>query len=114
MTGIDVLTILNPEVDDSDPLEDSLGIRPEQLDGGTCGCDRPRWELLPCGHCSCASECNDCPANKLWRREQESWCGCAQPGRNSVLDCGHCDCGHGCFEVVRNGSHAAMQKVPCA
>ena len=99
---------------DSDLSADSLGIAPEQLDNGKCGCDRPRWNLRPCGHCSCASACDDCPANKLWRAEQESWCGCAQPGRTGVLGCGHCSCGYGCHEVVRNGSDAAMRKAPCA
>jgi hypothetical protein len=103
--------VLNIRKDD-DSLADSLGILPEQLGGG-CGCDRPRWEIRPCGHCACGSSCDDCPANKLWRDEQESWCGCARPGYEGVLDCGHCACGHGCNEVVRNGSDAAMQKVPC-
>ena len=51
---------------DDDSLADSLGILPEQLGGG-CGCDRPRWEIRPCGHCGCGSSCDDCPANKLWR-----------------------------------------------
>ena len=37
---------------DDDSLADSLGILPEQLGGG-CGCDRPRWEIRPCGHCAC-------------------------------------------------------------
>ena len=99
-----------------DLLADSLGIPPEQLDNGRCGCDRPRWSVLPCGHCACrcACEVDGCAANKLWRDEQDSWCGCAQPGRNGVLECGHCACGYGCFEVVRNGSDAPMQKVPCA
>ena len=101
---------------DGDPLADSLGVDPEKLDNGRCGCDRPRWSVLPCGHCACGCACDGdgCAANKLWRDEQDAWCGCAQPGRNGVLSCGHCDCGYGCFEVVRNGSHAAMQKVPCA
>ena len=96
-----------------DPLADSLGTAPERLGNG-CGCDRPRWEVRPCGHCACSSECNDCPANKLWRDEQDSWCGCAKPGQDGVLGCGHCSCGFGCFETVRNGSHAPMQIVPCA
>ena len=72
-----------------DPLADSLGTAPERLGNG-CGCDRPRWSVRPCGHCACASECNDCPANKLWRDELESWCGCAKPGQDGVLGCGHC------------------------
>ena len=96
-----------------DPLADSLGIPPERLDNGRCGCDRPRWKIRPCGHCACECECNDCPANKLWRDEQESWCGCWRPGDEGVLPCGHCSCGYGCFEVVRGNSHAPMQKVPC-
>jgi len=80
---------------------------------GKCGCDRPRWNVRPCGHCTCRSECDDCWANKLWRCELESWCGCARPGEKGVLECGHCACGYGCFEVVRNGSHAAPRKAPC-
>ena len=114
MTGTDVLEIVDAVDHESDPLPDSPGIPPEQLGHG-CGCDRPGWSILPCGHCSCrcACECGGCPANKLWRDEQESWCGCAEPGRDGVLACGHCSCEFGCFEVVRNGSHAAMQKVPC-
>ena len=112
MTSVCVPDFVNVQ-DELDPLADSLGIPPERLDNGKCGCDRPRRNIRPCGHCSCASECDDCPANLLWRDEQDSWCGCAQPGRNGVLVCGHCSCGYGCFEVVRNGSHAAMQKVPC-
>ena len=90
----------------------ALGTSPEQ--GNGCGCDRPRWEIRPCGHCTCEGECNDCPANKLWRDEQDSWCGCAKPGQDGVLACGHCSCGFGCFETVRNGSHAPMQIAPCA
>ena len=112
MTGTDVLEIVDFVDYESDPLADSLGIPPEQLGHG-CGCDRPRLSILPCGHCACGSRCDDCAANKLWRDEQESWCGCAEPGREGVLACGHCSCGYGCFEAVRNGSHAAMQKVPC-
>ena len=109
MTRTNVLKIRK----DDDSLADSLGILPEQLGGG-CGCDRPRWEIRPCGHCGCGSSCDDCPANKLWRDEQDSWCGCARPGCDGVLACGHCGCGFGCFEFVRNGSHAPMQKAPCA
>ena len=114
MTGTNVLEIVDSVDYESDPLADSLGVPPEQLGHG-CGCDRPRWLILPCGHCACrcACECGGCPANKLWRDQQESWCGCAEPGRDGVLACGHCACEFGCFEVVRNGSHAAMQKVPC-
>ena len=113
MTRVDVLHFGNVEENETDPLADSLGIAPELLDHG-CGCDRPRLRIRPCGHCACASRCDDCAANKLWRDEQDSWCGCAQPGRNGVLACGHCGCGYGCYEVVRNGSGAPMQKVPCA
>ena len=93
-------------------LDDSLGIDPVKLENG-CGCDRPRWKIRPCGHCACKSECNGCPANKLWRDDQDSWCGCAKPGYDGVLACGHCGCGYGCFEVVRGDSHAPMQKVSC-
>ena len=71
-------------------------------------------KIRPCGHYAGERECNDCPANKLWRDEQDSWCGCAKPGRDGVLACGHCSCGYGCFEVVRGESVAAMQIVPCA
>ena len=104
-----------PDVEDEhgDPLEDSLGIPPEQLSGGRCGCDRPRWNIRPCGHCKCESECDGCPANKLWRDEQDSWCGCARPGYDGILECGHCTCGYACFEAVRGDSEAPMQKVPC-
>ena len=112
MTRTHVLEVVNFD-DETDTLADSLGVAREQLAGG-CGCDRPRWSVRPCGDCACQSECNDCPANKLWRDEQDSWCGCMQPGGDGVLACGHCSCAYGCFEVVRNGSHAAMQKVPCA
>ncbi len=102
------------ELDENgDPLADSLGIHLDKLDNGRCGCDRPRWNVRPCGHCACECECDDCPANKLWRDQQESWCGCARPGNEGVLECGHCACGYGCHEVVRNGSDAPMQKVPC-
>ena len=99
--------------DEKDSLADSLGIDPVRLENG-CGCDRRRREVRPCGHCACQAECDDCPANKLWRGEQESWCGCMRPGREGVLACGHCACGYGCFEVVRGGSQAPKQKVPCA
>ena len=46
-----------------DPLADSLGIAPEKLENSRCGCDRPRWATLPCGHCACRCECDDCPTN---------------------------------------------------
>ena len=98
---------------EDDSLAESLGIPPEKLDSERCGCDRPRWTIRPCGHCACGCECDDCPANKLWRDEQDAWCGCAKPGDKGVLACGHCACGYGCFEVVRGDSHAPMQKVPC-
>ena len=115
MTSVCVSDFVNVQ-DETDPLADSLGIAPEKLDNGKCGCDWPRWSVLPCGHCACRCACegDGCAANRLWRDEQESWCGCAQPGRNGVLECGHCACLYGCFEVVRNGSDAAMRKVPCA
>ena len=106
-------TVISCDGKDGDPLADSLGIPPEQLSGGRCGCYRPRWDIRPCGHCACESECDDCPANKLWRDEQVSWCGCARPGYDGVLECGHCTCGYACFEVVRGDSQAPMQKVPC-
>lgn len=110
MTGNDLLELREEE---TDRLADGLGANPEQLDGG-CDCDRPRWNLLPCGHCACQSACNDCAANKLWRDEQDAWCGCAEPGRNGVLACGHCACAYGCFEHVRGDSDAPMQRAPCA
>ena len=99
--------------DEDDSLADSLGIPLAMLDNGRCGCDRPRWAIRPCGHCACECECDDCPANQIWRDEQDAWCGCARPGYE-VLSCGHCACGYGCFEFVRDGSDAPMQKVPCA
>jgi hypothetical protein len=111
MIGTVVLEIVND--DENEPLADSLGIPLAKSDSGG-DCDRPRWNVRPCGHGAGEAECDDCPANKLWRWEQESWCGCMQPGRDGILACGHCSCGFGCFEVVRNGSHASPQKVPCA
>ena len=100
---------------DDDPPADGLGISPEQLEGGHCGCDRPRWSRLPCGHCACASECDGCRVNLIWKDEQEAWCGCARPGIE-VLPCGHCACGNGlCLELVRNGStFEARRKVTCS
>ena len=108
---IESATVVDEE---SDPLADSLGIDPVRLDNG-CGCDRPRWALRPCGHCSCGGLCNDCPANRIWKYEQESWCGCARPG-DKVLPCGHCRCGNGlCMEVVRNGEALVVRrKAACA
>lgn len=95
-----------------EPPADSLGITPEQLDGGHCGCDRPRWSRLPCGHCSCASECDGCEVNLIWNSEQASWCGCARPGVE-VLPCGHCSCGNGlCLELVSNGSGFEARRKP--
>ena len=91
---------------DGDSLADSLGIPLAMLSGGKCGCDRPRVSILPCGHCACGCECEcgGCPANLIWKDEQESWCGCATPGYE-VLLCGHCGCGNGlCLELVRSGS----------
>ena len=103
------------ELDENgDPLDDRAGVCPGKLDNGKCGCDRPRWSVRPCGHYGCESECGDCPANRLWRDEQESWCGCARPGSEGVLACGHCSCGYGCQEVGRSGCDAAMRKAPCA
>ena len=109
MKAANVYALLEEE---TGPPADSLGIDPERLGGG-CGCDRPRWTVRPCGHCACRSECNDCAANKLWRDEQDAWCGCSQPGRDGVLECGHCACTYGCFEHVRGNSEAPMLKAPC-
>ena len=82
---------------------------------GHCGCDRPRWSWLPCGHCACRSECDGCEVYLIWKDENESWCGCARPGIE-VLPCGHCACGNGlCLELVRNGStFEARRKVTCS
>ena len=95
-------------------LDDGVGINPAHLEEARCGCDRPRWSILPCGHCACRCECDDCRINLLWKDEQESWCGCATPGYK-VLSCGHCACGNGlCLELVRNGSvFEARRKVTC-
>ena len=104
------------ELDENgDPLDDSLGACPAMLDSGKCGCDRPRWNVRPCGHCSCESECDDCAANLIWKDEMESWCGCAKPGCE-VLSCGHCGCGNGlCLELVGSGSvFEARRKVTCS
>ena len=97
------------------PLPDYPATDPEPLEGGPCGCDRPRWSRLPCGHCACASECDGCRVNLIWKDEQESWCGCARPGVE-VLSCGHCACGNGlCLELVRNGSaFEARRKATCS
>ena len=96
-----------------DPLAGNSGTAPERSEGGHCGCDRPRWSRLPCGHCAC--ECDGCQVNLIWKDEQESWCGCAGPGVE-VLPCGHCACGNGlCLELVRNGStFEARRKVTCS
>ena len=51
MTSVCVPAFVNVH-DETDPLADSLGIAPELLDHG-CGCDRPRWNIRPCGHCAC-------------------------------------------------------------
>lgn len=114
MTGIDVLEIVNLFGDERDPLADSLGILPEKLDHGRCGCDRPRVSVLPCGHCSCRCECDGCAVNLIWMRltesEQVSWCGCAEPGK-VVLDCGHCGCRNGlCLEFVNAGPNQPFEK----
>ena len=113
MTGTVVLEIVGSDQEESRPLAGSLGIAPVQSESG-CSCDRARRTLRPCGHWACRSECSDCPANKLWRGEQGSWCGCAKPGRDGVLACGHCSCGYGCYEVVRGDSGAAMRQAPYA
>ena len=34
-------------------LDDGVGINPAHLAEARCGCDRPRWSNLPCGHCAC-------------------------------------------------------------
>ena len=85
------------------------------LDGGPCGCDRPGWSRLPCGHCACRSKCDGCEVNLIWKDEQESWCGCARPGVEA-LPCGHCSCGNGlCLELVRNGStFEARRNATCS
>ena len=103
--------------DDEDGLADSLGFFLEQLAGGTCGCDRPGRSVLPCGHCACKCECDDCPRepeDPIWRVltdwEQESWCGCPEPGKE-VLACGHCACGNGpCVEFVNVGEDQPFEK----
>ena len=95
------------------------GIAPEKSGDG-CFCDRLRWSLRPCGHCTRESEGDDGGANPIWRRltewEQESWCGCAAPGRD-VLPCGHCACGNGlCLELVNVGPgrpFAKRRKASC-
>ena len=95
-----------------EPSDDSLGVAPERLDGAHCGCDRPGWSRLPCGHCSCASECDGCAVNLMWKDEQEAWCGCARPG-SEVLPCGHCSCRSGlCLELVSNGSTFEARRKP--
>ena len=71
-------------------------------DGLTDICRHCVDEVLPCGHPASGSECNDCPANKIWHSEQHSWCGCARPGA-AVLVCGHCDCGIACEYFGCNG-----------
>ena len=107
---------LNGGYVEDDLLVDSLGRSPEELQGGRCGCDRPRWSVWACGHCACGSECGDCVAPKIWKDEigGESWCGCADPG-NELLPCGHCGCGKGlCLELVRNGAvFVARRKTAC-
>ena len=102
---------------DEHPLADSLGIPPELLDNGRCGCDRPRGGILPaCGHCACRGVCDDCPDDPIWKRftgcdrVPESWCGCPEPGKE-VLPCGHCGCGEGlCIEFVYVGKGQPFEK----
>ena len=115
MTGIDVLEIVKFDDCETDPLADSLGTDPVTLANG-CGCDRPRYLVLPCGHCSCRSECtaDDCRTDKIWawldEWNQDSWCGCAQPGKE-VLRCGHCACDNGlCWEWVNVGPDRPFEK----
>ena len=67
MKGSVVLELVGFADDVKGPLADSLGIPPELLGTGRCGCDRPRWSVLPCGDCACESECDDCPENLIWR-----------------------------------------------
>ena len=113
---MDVLgRILYRKLTEDEPSADSLGIDPEQLGDGACGCDRPRWSVLPCGHCGCRSGCDGCRVNLIWQDEQQSWCGCARPGLE-VLPCGHCACGNGlCVELVANGSaFEARRKAACS
>lgn len=97
------------------PLADGPEVFAELLADGRCGCDRPRWSRLPCGHCSCRSECDGCAVNLIWKDEQESWCGCARPGVE-VLPCGHCACRNGlCLELVNIGpTFEARRKVACS
>ena len=114
--GMEVLgRILYRMLTEDDSLAGSSGTSPERSVDGPCGCDRPRWSRLPCGHCTCGSECDGCRVNLIWKDEQESWCGCARPGFE-VLPCGHCACGNGlCLELVRNGStFEARRKVTCS
>ena len=88
MKGSVVLELVGFADDVTGPLADSLGIPPELLGTGRCGCDRPRWSVLACGHCACRCECDDCPENRIWRvlseREQASWCGCDAPEERSL------------------------------
>ena len=49
MTSVCVTDFVNVQ-DVTDPLADSLGIPPERLDNGKCGCVRPRaehWSMRP-------------------------------------------------------------------
>ena len=87
------IRIANGYVGEDELLAYSLGRPPVEMGVGRCGCDRPGWFLRACGHCACASECDDCPENLVWKDEVggESWCGCADAGRE-VLGCGHCGC----------------------
>ena len=97
------------------PSTGGPGVAPAQSNGGACGCDRPGWSRLPCGHCGCRSACDGCQVNLIWKDEQESWCGCARPGVE-VLPCGHCACRNGlCLELVSNGSvFEVRRKATCS
>ena len=109
-----VLEIVGFDDDVKGPLADSLGIPPELLSTGRCGCDRPGWSVLPCGDCACRCECDGCPDDLIWRVRtafgQQSWCGCDTPGK-AVLPCGHCGCGNGlCVEWVNVGDDRPFEK----
>ena len=98
------------------PLAKFLGIPPELQSAWRRCCDRSREGVLPCGHCACRGECDDCQDNPIWKRvvgwerKPESWCGCDEPGRE-VLPCGHCGCREGlCVEYVNVGKGQPLEK----
>ena len=98
------------------PLAQFLGIPPELQSSWRRCCDHPRSGILPCGHCGCGSECDDCPDDPIWKRfigwerRPESWCGCDAPGKE-VLPCGHCGCREGlCVEYVYVGKGQPFEK----